>query len=1462
MLDRTTCAVLLLVVGALLALTIIVPMDVEQQMLFSAGCMIAALVLRRASNRLAILAMVVLSVVASLRYMYWRLTSSLGFDNWLNMLFGYGLVLAELYALVVLLLGYLQTAWPLQRKPYPLPADSSAWPTVDVFIPTYNEPLDIIKLTSFAAQAIDWPKDKLRVYVLDDGRRDEFREFCESVGIGYIIRPDNNHAKAGNLNFALTQTSGEYVAIFDADHVPTRSFLQVGMGWFLKDPKLAMLQTPHFFFSPDPFEKNLETFRSVPNEGELFYGLVQDGNDLWNATFFCGSCAIIKRGPLEEVGGIAVETVTEDAHTAQKLNRLGYNTAYLAIPQAAGLATESLSGHIGQRIRWARGMAQIFRTDNPLLGKGLSLGQRFCYLNAMLHFFYGLPRMVFLTAPLAYLLFEAQIFQAPALLIVAYALPHILLASVTNSTIQGRFRHSFWNEVYESVLAWYIMRPVLLAMINPKLGKFNVTAKGGVIDESYFDWKMARPYIVVLALNFIGMLVGVVKLGFDPDASAVTLLINLVWTLYNIIVSSAAVAVASEARQIRAEPRVSATLPAMLGLANGKTISCHTNDFSQRGVGINLPEGVQVACGEQVHVSLFRDDEEGVFPASVVFSHGQTLGLNFVNLTLQQQSELARLTFSRADTWAKTWGTGVVDTPLGALAEVTGIGWRGICLLSRATFNESVRHARALSFIPIQKRKGMLSLWFALSIPLLTSALPTAWAEDVVETQEPVTEDGALVEEVVVPEFVPTYSATLKQLGANYPMNLRGIEGSDSVSFGVRADQVVTKARVNLEYSYSPSMLSDLSQINVMVNDQVAASLPVPKETAGTLQQQVVDIPAHLVTEFNRLTLQLIGHYTMMCEDPLHSSLWAKVSNTSQLELETTQIALPDDLARLPLPFFDGRDSRALELPFVFASSPDNRTLEAAGAVASWFGALASYRGARFPVSLGQLPEKGHAIVLMVGSASMAGIELPPSGMPTLSMIANPNDPFGKLLVIAARDADQLKQAALTLVSGSKVLAGASAQIERFDSLQPREPYDAPNWLPSDRPVQLGELSDAKRLSVSGYNPGTISIPMRLPPDLFNWREKGVPLHLKYRYTPQPVSTNSSMLISVSDKFIKSLPLPSQESLKDDESLLAKLQQDETLLQESKLLLPLDSLPLQSALQMRFMYDYIKQGECRDIIIDNMRGTIEADSTLDLSGYEHFIAMPNLGVFQSSGFPFTRMADLSETAVVMPVAAAVEEISLYLDVMGRFGDSTGLPASAVSVTQGDQDEFLEGKDLLVLASGSNQPLLQRWADRLPASMGDQSSFELSDLVHRVRTWVGSDTRVNQRQARSSLALASGGAGAYLTGFESPLDSGRSVVVIAAASPDKLVDISSALRGGEDYEESIQGSLAVINGKRISSLVADEQYYVGELGWLRYLQWLLAHNLFWMLLLTAVAVSLASLLLFFTLRARARARLND
>jgi len=237
-----------------------------------------------------------------------------------------------------------------------------------------------------------------------------------------------------------------------------------------------MLQTPHHFYSPDPFERNLGQFRIIPNEGELFYGIVQDGNDFWNATFFCGSCAVLRRTALDEIGGIAVETVTEDAHTSLRMQMNGWGTAYINIPQAAGLATERLSAHVGQRIRWARGMIQILRTDNPLFAPGLKWPQRLCYFNAMSHFLYACASdLSFCAIDLS----ASEPHQRSRLLaaILAYALPHLTLSNLTNSRIQGEHRHSFWNEIYETVLSPYILLPTMMALVNPKLGKFNVTAK-------------------------------------------------------------------------------------------------------------------------------------------------------------------------------------------------------------------------------------------------------------------------------------------------------------------------------------------------------------------------------------------------------------------------------------------------------------------------------------------------------------------------------------------------------------------------------------------------------------------------------------------------------------------------------------------------------------------------------------------------------------------------------------------------------------------------------------------------------------------------------------------------------------------------------------------------------------------------------------------------------------------------
>ncbi|HCD6705666.1 TPA: UDP-forming cellulose synthase catalytic subunit [Klebsiella pneumoniae] len=636
-----------------------------------------ALLVRRIPGRFSALMLIVLSLTVSCRYIWWRYTSTLNWNDPVSLVCGIILLFAETYAWVVLVLGYFQVVWPLNRQPVPLPEDMDLWPTVDIFVPTYNEDLNVVKNTIYASQGIDWPKDKLNIWILDDGGREAFRQFAKDVGVHYIARTSHEHAKAGNINNALKYAKGEFVSIFDCDHVPTRSFLQMTMGWFLKEKELAMMQTPHHFFSPDPFERNLGRFRKTPNEGTLFYGLVQDGNDMWDATFFCGSCAVIRRGPLDEIGGIAVETVTEDAHTSLRLHRRGYTSAYMRIPQAAGLATESLSAHIGQRIRWARGMVQIFRLDNPLFGKGLKLVQRVCYANAMLHFLSGIPRLIFLTAPLAFLLLHAYIIYAPALMIALFVLPHMIHASLTNSKIQGKYRHSFWSEIYETVLAWYIAPPTFVALINPHKGKFNVTAKGGLVEEEYVDWVISRPYIYLVLLNLVGVAVGIWRFMYGPENEILTVWVSIVWVFYNLIILGGAVAVSVESKQVRRSHRVEMSMPAAIAREDGHLFSCTVHDYSDGGLGIKINGDAQVLEGQNARLLLKRGQQEYAFPVRVARVNGSEVGLQLLPLTNQQHIDFVQCTFARADTWALWQDSFPEDKPMESLLDILKLGFRG-----------------------------------------------------------------------------------------------------------------------------------------------------------------------------------------------------------------------------------------------------------------------------------------------------------------------------------------------------------------------------------------------------------------------------------------------------------------------------------------------------------------------------------------------------------------------------------------------------------------------------------------------------------------------------------------------------------------------------------------------------------------------------------------------------------------
>lgn len=653
------------------------PFSLQSQFVFVVVLLGIAMVVRRIPGRLPSVILIVVSLIVSCRYIWWRYTATLNWDDPISLICGLLLLLAETYAWLGLVLGYFQSIWPLNRPPVSLPADTTQWPTVDIMIPTYNENLDVVRPAIYAALGVDWPKDKLNIYVLDDGNRDSFKVFAEEVGVHYIRRAVHNHAKAGNINHALKQAKGEYVAIFDCDHIPTRSFLELTMGWFFKDPKLAIVQTPHHFFSPDPFERNLGRFRQAPNEGTLFYGLTQDGNDTWDATFFCGSCAVLSRKALDEVGGIATETVTEDAHTSLRLHRRGYTSAYIRIPLAAGLATESLSAHIGQRIRWARGMTQILRLDSPLFGKGLKFSQRLCYFNAMFNFLSGIPRLIFLVAPLAFLLLHAYIIFAPAIVIVSYVLPHMIHANLTNAKLQGKYRHSFWSEVYDSVLAWYIARPTTVALFNPHKGKFNVTAKGGLVETRHIDWNISLPYLILVLLNMLGLFVGLYRLYYGVSSEIPTVIISLVWVAYNMVILGAAVAVSVETKQVRQTHRVEMAMDGAISTEDGYLYSCTLHDYSNDGVGMILKAPDILKVNDKIHLLLKREQQECSFPAVVTRVMGLSVGVRLAELTLKEHVDFIQCTFAKPDNWTKWQRELPEDRPMQSLADVVLLGFRG-----------------------------------------------------------------------------------------------------------------------------------------------------------------------------------------------------------------------------------------------------------------------------------------------------------------------------------------------------------------------------------------------------------------------------------------------------------------------------------------------------------------------------------------------------------------------------------------------------------------------------------------------------------------------------------------------------------------------------------------------------------------------------------------------------------------
>ena len=406
---------------------------------------------------------------------------------------------------------------------------------------------------------------------------------------------------------------------------------------------------------------------------------------------------------------------------------------------------------------------------------------------------------------------------------------------------------------------------------------------------------------------------------------------------------------------------------------------------------------------------------------------------------------------------------------------------------------------------PYWKRWNIAMMLCALTAHQAAAASPAA---NVIESNPPVRE----------------VKLSFADLGVD-SIALHGVQSSAAVNVGTRKDEVVVAAVLHLRLTYSPSLLPDLSHLRVSLNGETLAALPLTKADAGHEIERDVVLDPRYFSDYNRIQLDLIGHYSLECEDPQHSALWASVSRQSDLTLTLRPIELRDDLGLLPAPFFDVHDSRRVVLPILLPAHATREMVRSAGAVASWFGMLADYRGARFPVSFDSLPEQ-HGLVFATNASRFAQLTLPEVQAPTVSIIDHPARPTVKLLVFQGKDEAQLRQAVEGVILGSAVLSGSTANISKV-MYTPRRAYDAPRWLSTDRPVRLGELIEAPdQLQAHGVAPAPMSINLRLPPDLFTWNHPGVPVDLHYRYTAPAERDNSLLTVSINNQLLRSYRLP------------------------------------------------------------------------------------------------------------------------------------------------------------------------------------------------------------------------------------------------------------------------------------------------------------------------------------------------
>lgn len=557
-----------------------------------------------------------LATILSWRYVIWRFTDTLvPFDWTADALFSWAFaalealtVLSSSIAFVILSRVKERTAEADQYAEWWSPGEA---PGVEIFITTYNEPLEILERTIIGAKSVRFPN--LRVSVLDDGRRDWLRQACERHGVGYIVRSDNAHAKAGNINHALRVRARDsdrpdFVAVLDADFVPHVDFIDRAVALF-HDPSVGLVQTPQHFFNPDPIQHNLGISTGYPDEQRHFFDNVEPARDAWGIAICCGTSSVMRARAVEQIGWLPTQSVTEDFLLTLKLAENGWQTVYLNEPLTEGLAPEGLKEYVVQRGRWCLGLMQIARnTYNPFGSHRLDLMHRISVIDSLLYWLTTFPfRLASLICPLLYWWLGITIVNASLVDIINYYVPYYVMVLVALNWLSKGLFIPIINDTAQLIAAWPICRAAALGLLTKGPHKFSVTAKGGDRTKVVVQWSLMRPFLVLFGLTVGGLAVPL-NSDFVFNASTTAgdgVAIVMFWTVYNILVLLVAIAVCIERPRYN-RPQRQAPEPITLTIGDDRHRGWLVN-LGPEGARISGPFGLLVGAAGKLSIPMIGD---------------------------------------------------------------------------------------------------------------------------------------------------------------------------------------------------------------------------------------------------------------------------------------------------------------------------------------------------------------------------------------------------------------------------------------------------------------------------------------------------------------------------------------------------------------------------------------------------------------------------------------------------------------------------------------------------------------------------------------------------------------------------------------------------------------------------------------------------------------------------------------